>query len=241
MADSLAPEAVEPLLRGRLGRPYLYRERCDAAHLLLDPSLPEGATAVCEMETDPTWQAPAGAAILCSILVRPPREYRPPELSLMSAVALAEAVEAALGLSAQIKWPNDVMVDRQKVAGVVVEARDGAAVLGIRLNVNQTRAELPAAGVPAASLVTIGARRLDRAPLLADLLVRLERTYDRWCGDGLDGVYVGLGSRDFLRGRKVSVDGQTGVAVAVDRAGRLEVDLDGERRLVESGGVTYER
>jgi biotin-(acetyl-CoA carboxylase) ligase len=123
----------------------------------------------------------------------------------------------------------------------VIEAGDGAVVLGIRLAVNHTRAELPDEVPPAASLLTIGARRHERAPLLADLLLRLEGAYDSWSADGLDGIYVGLGSRDFLRGRKVSVDGKTGVAVAVDREGRLEVDVGGERRLLESGGVTYDR
>ena len=58
---------------------------------------------------------------------------------------------------------------------------------------------------------------------------------------GLDAVYIDLGSRDFLRGRRVSVDGVAGTAMQIDRQGRLEVEVDGEHRTVESGEVTYER
>lgn len=248
MADSLAPGSVEPLLAGRFGHPYLYEETCESTQRLLDSSLSEGALAACEEQTagrgrlGRTWEAPAGTAVLCSVLLRPPPERRAAELSLVGGVATAEAVEAALGLSAQIKWPNDVMVDRQKVAGVLAETRDDVVVLGIGINVNQSRSELPeAARVPAASLLTIDSRRRERAPLLANLLLRLERAYDRWREGGLGALYVELGARDFLRGRKVSVDGTSGIAVLIDRAGRLEIDVGGERRLIESGDVTYER
>jgi hypothetical protein len=54
-------------------------------------------------------------------------------------------------------------------------------------------------------------------------------------------VYDRLGARDFLRGRRISLNGETGVGVAIDRSGRLEVEIDGERRIVESGEVLFER
>jgi BirA family transcriptional regulator, biotin operon repressor / biotin---[acetyl-CoA-carboxylase] ligase len=246
--DSLAPGVVEPLLRGRFGRPYLYRESCESSQLLLAPDAPEGAGAVCEEQTAGRgrlgrgWDAPAGAAILCSVLLRPPEGRRAAELSLVGGMAAADAVEQALGLAAQIKWPNDVMVNRYKVAGVLAEARDGAVVLGIGINVNQTRSQLPAdARTPAASLRTIDGVPRDRAAVLADLLGRLEAAYDGWIDGGLDALYGPLGARDFLRGRRVAVNGAAGVAVGIDRSGRLELDVDGERRFVESGEVIYDQ
>ncbi len=245
---SLAPEVVEPLLTGRLGRPYVYRERCESTQLLLDASLPEGAAAACEVQTagrgrlGRSWEAPAGSSVLCSVLLRPPPERRIAELSLVGGMAAADTVEEALTLSAQIKWPNDVMVNRVKVAGVLAEAREGAVVLGIGLNVNQTRSELPAeTRTSVGSLRTADGVERDRAPLLAGLLRALERQYDRWLERGLEGLYGVLGARDFLRGRRVSVNGTSGVAVAIDRLGRLEIEADGERRLLESGEVAYEQ
>jgi BirA family biotin operon repressor/biotin-[acetyl-CoA-carboxylase] ligase len=248
ITDSLAPEVVEPLLTGRFGRPYLYRDRCASTQILLDAALPEGAAAVCDEQTAGRgrlgrgWDAPAGTAILSSVLLRPPAGRRPAELSLVGGTAAADAVEQALGLAAQIKWPNDVMVNRYKVAGVLAEARDGAVVLGIGVNVNQTRAELPAAArVPVASLRTIDGVRRDRPTLLAELLARLELAYEAWRAEGLDALYGSLGARDFLRGRRVTVDGTSALAVGIDRSGRLELEAGGERRFVESGEVSYEQ
>jgi BirA family transcriptional regulator, biotin operon repressor / biotin---[acetyl-CoA-carboxylase] ligase len=247
--DSLAADAVEPLLEGRFGRPYLYSDACASTQELLDVSLAEGAVALCDEQTagkgrlGRRWEAPAGTALLCSILLRPPRERKVAQLSLVGGLATAAAVEGAVGFAAQIKWPNDVIVSGAKVAGVLAEARDGAVVLGIGVNVNQERGQLPeGAGVPAASLRTVDGRPRERAPILASLLVGLERYYDRWLDRGIDGIHVELGSRDFLRGRRVSVDDAHGVAVGIDDRGRLQIDLEGGgRRLVESGEVTYEQ
>jgi BirA family biotin operon repressor/biotin-[acetyl-CoA-carboxylase] ligase len=246
--DSLAPEVVEPLLTGRFGRPYLYEPSCTSTQELIDPSFPEGAVAVCDEQTagrgrlGRSWDAPPGTAVLCSILLRPPAERRTAELSLVGGMAAADAVERALRLSAQIKWPNDVMVNRRKVAGVLAEGGESVVVLGIGINVNQQPDELPSdARTPAASLLTVDGTRHERAPILAILLGQLETYYERWRTGGIDAIYDFLGARDFLRGRRVAVDGASGYAIGIDREGRLEIDAGGERRLVESGEVTYER
>jgi BirA family biotin operon repressor/biotin-[acetyl-CoA-carboxylase] ligase len=244
---TLAADVVEPLLTGRFGRPYLYRETCESTQALLDASQPEGAVAVCEEQTagrgrlGRRWDAPRGSAILSSTLLRPPGGRRIAELALVGGVAAANTVEAALELSAQIKWPNDVLVNRRKVAGVLAEARDGVVVLGIGINVNQTRDELPHGVHPPASLRTTDGVERERAPILARLLAELEGQYARWLDGGLAELYIDIGSRDFLRQRHVTVDGASGIAVGIDRDGRLEIDVGGERRLVESGEVTYER
>ncbi|MGI8605696.1 MAG: biotin--[acetyl-CoA-carboxylase] ligase [Gaiellaceae bacterium] len=248
MPDSLAPESVEPLLRGGFGLPYRYEVSCESTQRLFDPTAPEGAVSACDEQTagrgrlGRTWEAPAGKALLVSILLRPPPDCQVAELSLVGGVAAALTVERALGLSAQIKWPNDVMVNRSKVAGVLAEASEGTVVLGIGLNVNQTRGELPQGGrVPVGSLLTTDAVERERAPLLAVLVGEIERAYKLWQAGGLAELYEELGSRDFLRGRRVTVEGRSGLAIAIDRRGRLEVELDGERRLIESGDVAYER
>ena len=79
------------------------------------------------------------------MLLKPPADRPPPQLALVAGVAVADAVEHLTDLSVQIKWPNDVMLRRQKVAGILAEARDGAVVLGIGINVNQTPRAAPRA------------------------------------------------------------------------------------------------
>jgi BirA family transcriptional regulator, biotin operon repressor / biotin---[acetyl-CoA-carboxylase] ligase len=248
MPDSLAPENVEPLFRGGFGLPYRYETSCESTQRLLSPDAPEGAVAACDEQTagrgrlGRSWEAPAGKGLLVSILLRPPADRRVAELSLVGGVAAALTVESALGLSAQIKWPNDVMVNRSKVAGVLAETSEGVVVLGIGLNVNQTRDELPQDGrVPVGSLLTTDAVERERAPLLAVLVSEIERAYKLWQAGGLAELYEELGSRDFLRGRRITAEGSSGLAIGIDRSGRLEVELNGKRRLIESGEIAYER
>jgi BirA family transcriptional regulator, biotin operon repressor / biotin---[acetyl-CoA-carboxylase] ligase len=249
VSDSLAPEAVALLLRSRLGRPYLYEERCPSTQDLLEPAMSEGTVAVADEQTagrgrlGRKWEAPPRKAIHCSVLLKPPLERHVPELSLVAGIAVADTIERTTGLAAQIKWPNDVMLRRSKVAGSLAEMRDGAVTLGIGINVNQTRAELPpVTGSPPGSLLTATGQEWPRGPLLAMLLGDLERCYSEWLAGGLGSLYPYLGSRDFLRGRHVSVNGTSGTAVKIDRAGRLEIAVGhGEVVTVESGEVRYER
>ena len=239
----LAPERVRPLLAGRFGDPYLYEPACESTQLLLAPDLGEGAVAVCDVQTrgrgrlGRTWLAPPGKAILCSVLLRPPAKRSLPELSLVGGLATAEAVEEATGTGAELKWPNDVLLAGRKVAGVLAEGGAGTVRLGIGLNVNQEPDELPPARFPAGSLRIADGVRRERAPLLAALLRRLETDYDRWLHGGLDALHAELIRRDYLRGRPVVVNGERAVARGVDRSGRLEVEAEAGRRVVESGEV----
>jgi BirA family biotin operon repressor/biotin-[acetyl-CoA-carboxylase] ligase len=156
------------------------------------------------------------------------------ELSLVGALAAADAVERALGLAAQIRWPDAVMVNRREVARVFVEGERVEA----RINVNESRDELPPGS---GSLLTTDGVRREPGAIEAAFAERLELYVARWREGGLDAVYGPLGARDFLRGRRVSVDGTSGTAVGIDRAGRLELDTDSGRVAVESGHVSYER
>ncbi len=216
----------------RLGEPRLDVETCESTQLLVDTSLPEGALVVADHQTagrgrlGRSWETPAGTAVLFSVLLKPPPEPPLPQLSLVAGIAVADTLERMLGLSVQLKWPNDVMLRRRKVAGCLAEARDGAVVLGIGVNVDQTADQVPES---AGSVRTLTGRTADREELLSMLLADLDSRYAAWRVGGLDAVYDGLGPRDFLRGRQVTVNGVSGVVNMIDRDGRLEI-AGGPRR-----------
>ncbi len=250
MTDSLAADVVSPHLSGRFGKSYLYEPECESTQaLLLGSGLSEGAVAVTDHQTGGRgrlgrrWEAPAGTSLLVSVLLQPPLDRHLPELSLVAALAATGAVENATGLSAQIKWPNDVMLNRRKVAGILSELSDGTVVVGIGINVNQTRDELPSeARTEPGSLRTLTGTTYDRAALLGSLLLHLEHFYDSWRDGGLDAVYGELGARDFLRGRRITVDDEAATAVQILRDGRLEIEVaGGDLRAIESGEVLFER
>ena len=187
MSD-LSPGSVEPLLRGRLGRPYRFVEECASTQRLLDPNEPEGATVATDLQTQGrgrlgrSWETPPGRALLFSVLLhpRPPLAIWP-ELSLVAGDAVAAALRAETGVSAELSHPNDVLIDGRKVAGILPEASVGKVVLGIGVNVDQTREELPSeTPKPATSLRIETGQEWPRAPLLAAILLELERRYDEW-------------------------------------------------------------
>jgi BirA family biotin operon repressor/biotin-[acetyl-CoA-carboxylase] ligase len=188
VTDSLAPQHVEPLLRGRLGRPYRYVPRCPSTQRLLGPDEPEGALVVTDEQTEGRgrlgrgWEAPAGTSLLLSVRLLPavPGE-RLPELTVVAAEAVADAIRALTALESKVKHPNDVLLGGRKTAGVLAEAVDGRVTLGIGVNVNQTAEELPVeTRLAATSLRVAGGREVDRAGLLVALLERLEEHYDAW-------------------------------------------------------------
>jgi BirA family transcriptional regulator, biotin operon repressor / biotin---[acetyl-CoA-carboxylase] ligase len=219
----MQPELVEPRLRGRFGRPYVWMDECDSTQELAR-ELPEGGVAACDHQRSGrgrrgrSWQAPPGAGLLFSLSLRP---STPPErLSSFSLVA-AEAVAAACLDRAQVRWPNDVVVDGRKLAGVLPELRDGTLVVGVGVNASMTESQLPPdARVQPTSLLLETGAEVDRIELLAAILAELERRYDAFERDGFPGL-----ERDELRGRRVVLAGAgSGIGGGVDREGRLLVD-----------------
>jgi len=191
VADSLAPGAVKPLLRGRFGHVYLYEEVCPSTQRLLRDEAVEGTVAVAEEQTEGrgrlgrTWDAPARTSVLVSVLLLPRVESaRLPELSLVAGGAVAEAIAEVTGIEPVIEFPNDVLVGGRKVAGILAESGEGRVVLGVGVNANQTSEELPenARTEPTSIRLELG-EPVDRAELLAEILVRLERAYDVWVRD----------------------------------------------------------
>ena len=186
--DSLLPERVEPLLKGRFGHPYRYLERVESTQRELAADAPEGAVVAAGEQTagrgrlGRVWHAAPGTSLLFSINLRPTVETpRLPELSIVAGIASAEAIRQSTGLLADVKLPNDLLVGGKKLAGMLAEAREDRVVLGIGINVNVAAGDLPTdVDLPATSVLVELGRPVDRAELLAAILLELERRYDTW-------------------------------------------------------------
>jgi len=186
--DSLAPNAVKPLLRGRFGHVYRYAEITPSTQRMLAEDTAEGAVAVAEEQTEGrgrlgrAWEAPGGTSVLVSVLLLPAvAAPRLPELSLVAGGAVAEAILEVTGIEPTIKFPNDVLIGRRKVAGILAESSEGRVVLGIGVNANQTLEQLPAdAQTEPTSLRHALGEPVSRLQLLAAILLQLERAYDAW-------------------------------------------------------------
>ncbi len=186
------------------------------------------------------WTAPPGSSLLVSILLAPPAAPDRVQLLTMAAgLALSEAVGAVAGVDAQLKWPNDLVVDDRKLAGLLAETdvRDGrvrGVVVGIGCNV--TWAGYPAELADSATACDREAGQpVDRAELLDVLLEALARRLDQ-----LGRVPGDYRARLGTLGRTVRVELATGVvegvATGVDDDGRLVVEPRGEAAVVIAAG-----
>ncbi len=173
-----------------------------------------------------TWAAPPGRALLLSLLLR---DYDP-LLPLRAGLAVADIA----GDAARVKWPNDVLVDGRKLAGVLVEARprDGWAVLGIGVNVAVDPAELPPD-------VRARAATLGRPPgALEETLAELLRALGERLAEPPEACLGALRDRDALRDQRVRWAGGEGTGAGIDDAGGLLVRLpDGSVTTLDSGEV----
>jgi BirA family transcriptional regulator, biotin operon repressor / biotin---[acetyl-CoA-carboxylase] ligase len=164
------------------------------------------------------WTAAPGSSLLLSLILREPSDALP----LAAAVAVCEA----LPVDAAIKWPNDVWIDRQKVAGILVEARpqEGWAVLGIGVNVH----EAP----PIEHVTSLGG-----AVSVEELLERLLLALDGWLSRPLAEVLAAWRSRDALYGEAVRWQNGSGKGAGIDESGALLVDTDSGRIVLNAGEV----
>lgn len=197
---------------------------------------------------DRAWDSPPGSGIALSVVLRPTGvpAARWVWLSLLVGLAVDAAVRD-LGVASELKWPNDVLVDGRKLAGILLERVETptgpAAVVGVGLNVSMTREELP---VPhATSLALENAASVDRTVVLRSMLRTLEALYRAWVqaeGDPTSGIRDAYLRRCVTVGSAVRVlmpDGseRTGTADSVDEHGRLVVD----GQPVSAGDVTHVR
>lgn len=219
----------------RLGHPRLHLRVTDStndrARELAARCAPDGTLVTADQQIagrgrqGRSWTAPPGRALLCSLVIRDP----PPLTALATGVAVAELV----GDEAQLKWPNDVLLEGRKVAGILVEGRPQElwAVVGIGLNVALREEDFPPELQRRAG--TLGLQPADIEPLLERLLGHLER----WLAADPEAVLAAVRRRDALLERRVRWAEGEGTGAGIDAEGHLIVSTQQGRVRLDAGEV----
>jgi BirA family transcriptional regulator, biotin operon repressor / biotin---[acetyl-CoA-carboxylase] ligase len=199
------------------------------------------------------WISPPERNIYLSVVLYPPlAPSQAPLLSLMAAVAVVDTLRQE-GLTSGIKWPNDILIERRKVAGILTEMethRDAVrfVVVGIGINVNMTQVEiarhLGAVAFTATSLQAALGRAVPRESLLATLLGRLEHWYDVFRTHGDLALQAAWEARSLMCGRRISARTSDitheGTAEGIDPAGHLVLrQADGMLVMLSSAEVRF--
>lgn len=255
----LAAELRVGLATRRIGREIVYLESTDStnryAEELAGQGAAEGCVVIAERQSagrgrlGRRWESPPGVNLYLSALLRPTiLPWDAPQLTFLSAVAVARAVAEASGLEPEVKWPNDVLLGGRKVAGLLNEMRaetEGIhhVVLGIGVNLNMTADQFPAAlRYPATSLRLEIGRPVRRADFARSLLRHLDTLYEQYLEEGFAPLRAAWEGFCRLVGRRVEVDCQErllrGIVEGIDVDGALLLRLEnGGRERVLAGDV----
>jgi BirA family biotin operon repressor/biotin-[acetyl-CoA-carboxylase] ligase len=266
-SQDIPPDVARAMARiaeraGHMGRRIHWMESTastnDVATRLAEAGAEEGTTVVAEAQTagrgrhGRTWFSPPGAGLYASMIMRPsrmsPDDANPVALlTLAAGVAIAEAVRVVTGLPAQIKWPNDVLVSRRKLAGILAEAAVQAGTLQfvvVGFGVNLREASYPpeiASRVTSIEAETT--RPSDRALILAEIVAAMSERYADLRAGRFDAILSAWRQLACLSGARVEWDSPAGVvrgrAEDIDRHGALLVRVDGRVERVIAGEVRW--
>jgi BirA family biotin operon repressor/biotin-[acetyl-CoA-carboxylase] ligase len=197
-----------------------------------------------------SWESPPGVNLYCSVILRPPiLPVSAPQLTFLSAVAVARAIEAVTHLQPRIKWPNDILVNGRKVAGLLNEMSAETdtihwVVLGIGVNINMGREQFPdRLRHPASSLLLEEGSPVARAEFTRTLLAILDSLYNDFLCRGFEPVREEWLARATIQGQRVSVSSGNGeiegTVIGIDTDGALLLRRhDGFSHRVLTGDVT---
>lgn len=195
-----------------------------------------------------SWYSPPGRNVYLSVILRPKiEEARAPLLAMVAGVAAAEAIGELCPGDVKLKWPNDVLISGKKVCGILAQAAGGtslAVVVGIGLNVNMDRGDLPGELKDSAtSLMLAAERRLCREEAAALVCAKLAGWYRTFLEEGFGPVKREWLSRTVLVGETVRVlfgeEKIEGIARGIDEDGALILEGKGGMRRVLAGDATF--
>jgi BirA family transcriptional regulator, biotin operon repressor / biotin---[acetyl-CoA-carboxylase] ligase len=230
----------------RFGIPHMHFDTVDStntlARALARDGCEEGAAITADHQwagkgrNDRTWISDSGKNLLVSYVVRPERD--PADwggLALLSGIAVAEAIRAVAPCDPRLKWPNDVLISRRKVSGVLIEtgfeAHRAWAIVGVGINVNQTDFA-PGLRLPATSLQRESGDEIPVARVFEALSEQLGRWYGLWLREGNPAIIEQWKYRTDMIGKMVRVS-ELG-AEAFHKV--LDLNFDGSLSLMDEAG-----
>jgi BirA family biotin operon repressor/biotin-[acetyl-CoA-carboxylase] ligase len=260
--DLLTPSEIRPILKTKwLGKTIHHFSTLDStnaqAYQLALDGAEEGEVVISESQEKGKgrlgrqWFSPPFLNLYLSVILRPKiPPHRASLITLMAAVATADAIRQFSGLLPVIKWPNDILLRGRKIAGLLNEIhseidRIHFVILGIGVNLNTDERMFPKeVRAGATSLMIEMGQTILRKVFLQVLLQELERWYSIFIHEGSAVILKAWRSRAHIKGRGVNVTsfGETlaGVAIDVDSDGALILETDdGRRRRVVAGDVEY--
>jgi BirA family transcriptional regulator, biotin operon repressor / biotin---[acetyl-CoA-carboxylase] ligase len=249
MPETLPSDIIPERIRQRLTTRVVGRElhvravlgsTNDAAMTAGSAGAPEGLCILADRQergrgrSGRTWCSQGGVGLYTSVLLRPELPaHRLSCVTLLAGLAVLEAIRAVSPLRPCVKWPNDILLDGRKTAGILAEmategSRVSRVVIGIGLNVNHQPEDFPPEVRPlATSLAQSLGRTLDRGEVAAALYTALDRWYQSFLVTGCEEVVAAARRETVTLGRSVTVLAEgaawTGVALDLDRDGALLV------------------
>lgn len=242
-----AAKISQYLTTKRFGQTIHYEESCPStqpiAHQWAQSGAPDGSIVVCEEQTAGKgrlarlWSSTQGKGIWMSIIIRPKiPPTKAPQFTLVAAVAVTRAIEEIAGVRAEIKWPNDLLINGKKCTGILTELqadmdRVHAIILGIGVNVNQTETDFPEEIQSiATSIQMVTGQPVDRAQLLARILHHLETYTDLYVMHGFEPLKILWESYSCTIGKRIKAimihQQIEGIALGITNEGVLQVKTD---------------
>jgi len=228
---------------------YYYREIGSTNHVakeLAEMYEPEGTVIIAEQQTNGEgrlgrkWVS-QGEGLWFSVILRPKRDSADaPQITLLAAVAVAEAIMNKTNLTSGIKWPNDILINGRKVCGILTEfyakEEDYSVILGIGININISLADLgDELKETATSLSLELGSNINRLELLKEVLVQLEKWYIKWQERGFEPIRQAWKEYNITIGEKVTISslqekihgealdiGDTGALILRDEEGKIK-------------------
>ena len=256
--NSLLSEQIRNGLATKwLGRTIYYYDAVESTNLLAielaQQGAPEGTVVLADQQLSGrgrgtrSWHSPAGVGIYCSVVLRPTTPPANAQLvTLMAGVSIVKAIARHTGLSPKVKWPNDILINDKKVAGILVEsmisgAQIGHSVLGFGVNVNNCPTDLPGnLRAKVTSLLMELEKPVDRSTVLIEIFSELERLYHIFQHEYFAIILEQWRRYSSTLGQRVRIwqedEATEGIAVDLTEDGGLIVRLEGGKQIVIHAG-----